>query len=371
MVTTKKDNRMNRHDRGTACCGQTPARQETPALSLDTLALQIPARLWRKTDKVWLTLALVLGLIALLAPAQWLPSLNATLGSLVHMLPFIALSAGLASYLEVAGADRLIGRAFGHRASLAIVVAAVLGALSPFCSCGVIPLVAALLVAGVPLSAVMAFWIASPIMSPAMFVVTAAGLGMNFAIAKTLAAIGIGLFAGFSTHVLQKLGYFTSALKLAPAPACAATTGTPRWAIWQDAVLRAKFAHKSVNMVTFLLKWLSLAFLLESLMVSYLPAELLLTYLGADASYAVPLAALLGVPAYLNGFAAVPLLSGLMQSGMAPGAAMSFILAGAITSLPAALAVYSLVKTPLFILYLLQALLGAILAGYLYQNLAF
>jgi fucose permease len=82
---------------------------------------------------------------------------------------------------------------------------------------------------------------------------------------------------------------------------------------------------------------------------------------------AIPLAALVGVPAYLNGFAAVPVVSGLMASGMTAGAALSFMLAGAMTSIPAAIAVYSLVRKPVFGWYLLLALVGAMLAGWLYQ----
>src|SRR3546814_17716262 len=85
-------------------------------------------------------------------------------------------------------------------------LAALAGGLSPFCSCGVIPLIAALLAMGVPLSAVMAFWLASPVIDPSMFVLTAGVLGSEFALAKTLAAIGLGLFGGFVTLVLIRPG---------------------------------------------------------------------------------------------------------------------------------------------------------------------
>ena len=79
-----------------------------------------------------------------------------------------------------------------------IAFAAALGGLSPFCSCGVIPLIAALLAMGVPLSAVMAFWLASPVIDPSMFVLTSGVLGFEFAVAKTAAAIGLGLFGDTS-----------------------------------------------------------------------------------------------------------------------------------------------------------------------------
>jgi uncharacterized membrane protein YraQ (UPF0718 family) len=66
-------------------------------------------------------------------------------------------SAIVAAYLTAAGADKVIGRVFSGHGVKGIFAAALFGALSPFCSCGVIPIIAALLAVGVPLAAVMAF----------------------------------------------------------------------------------------------------------------------------------------------------------------------------------------------------------------------
>ncbi len=66
-------------------------------------------------------------------------------------------------------------------------------------------------------------------------------------------------------------------------------------------------------------------------------------------------------------YAAIPLISGLMEMGMTPGAAMAFITSGAVSSIPAALAVYALVRKSVFVLYILIGLIGSMLAGYLFQ----
>jgi len=69
----------------------------------------------------------------------------------------------------------------------------------------------------------------------------------------------------------------------------------------------------------------------------------------------------------LNGYAAIPLISGLIEIGMTPGAAMAFATAGAVSSIPAAIAVFALVKKPVFALYLILGLLGATASGWIYQ----
>jgi uncharacterized membrane protein YraQ (UPF0718 family) len=116
------------------------------------------------------------------------------------------LSIGSAAYAKASRAENLIARAFAGRQASIVIIAAVTGALSPFCSCGVIPVIAALLTAGVPLAPVMAFWLASPLIDPSSFVLTLGILGLHFAIAKTVPAIGVGLLGGFGVIALQTLG---------------------------------------------------------------------------------------------------------------------------------------------------------------------
>jgi len=330
----------------------------------------------KKADRTWLIIALSFVLVAIALPSHLRQTVEFTAENLWNILPFLVLSASLAGYLEAASADRLIARIFSDRVFFAIGAAAIFGALSPFCSCGVIPLIAALMVAGVPLAAVMAFWVASPIMSPSMFLITAAGIGLDFAVIKMMSAILVGLFAGGLTFFLQNLGHFKEPLKESPVSSCGgagansigkSTNAETVWQVWRHPERMAALKKKSFSMTLFLGKWLTLAFLLESLMVTYVSAELLGQWLGSDSVWAIPLSAIIGVPAYLNGFAAVPIIAGLMESGMSAPAALSFMLAGAMTSIPAAIAVFSIVKRSLFVWYVLMALIGAMFAGYLYQ----
>ena len=323
-------------------------------------------------DRVVLVFALSLLALGILDSAQLAPSVRFVAGALIGIAPFLLLAVAIAASASASGADRLIARAFSGSPGSTIVFAAVVGALSPFCSCGVIPLIAAMLRAGVPLAPVMAFWLASPIMDPEMFVLTAAGVGLGFAAAKTVAAVAMGLLGGLVVRGLEHAGGLRNPL----AGAAGATCGegfdprapvAVRWRFWEDLDRRDRFARESLHTGAFLLKWLSVAFLAESLMMAWLPAESVAAVVGGGNAFAIPLAAMVGVPAYLNGYAAIPLISGLLEMGMSSGAALAFATAGAVSSIPAAIAVWALVRRSVFVLYLALGLGGAMLSGILYQ----
>lgn len=292
--------------------------------------------------------------------------------ALLSIAIFFALAVGAAAYGKATGADGMIARVFTGQLTLMIALAALFGGLSPFCSCGVIPIIAALLSMGVPLPAVMAFWLASPLMDPTMFMLTMGTLGLEFAIAKTAVAVGLGLFGGYMTWAIQANGGLANPLR--PEVGDGGCGGsvvrngkTVEWRFWQDSDRTTVFRREALATTLFLGKWLLIAFFLESVMLAYVPADAVATLLGNDSLFAIPLAVLVGVPAYLNGYAALPLVGGMIDMGVSPGAGMAFLVAGGVTSIPAAIAVFALVKKPVFILYVCFAIIGGATAGIGYQ----
>lgn len=328
-----------------------------------------------RVDPVWLVLAVLLAGLGLAAPEQAGASVRFLGQHLLEVAPFLLLSVALAAYAQASGADAQIARAFrGHKAGM-IGLAAVFGAVAPFCSCGVIPLIAALLAMGVPLAPVMAFWLSSPVMDPSMFVLTVGVLGMNFAVAKTTAAIGLGLIGGFGMLALQRLGAFAQPLRPGVGDGgCAGRSArAPQpvvWRVWQSAERLARLRRTAVRTLLFLGKWLALAYVLESLMLAHVPADWIAAMAGATGWQATALATLIGVPAYINGYAALPLVAGLMEQGLAAGPALAFVVAGGVTCIPAAMAVFALVRLPVFATYLGFALVGSLMAGLIYGALA-
>ena len=208
-----------------------------------------------------------------------------------------------------------------------------------------------------------------------LLLITLSMIDINFAVAKTVTATGMGLLSGFSILGFQKMGYIRHPLKKATGCGCGQPAFDPQlpikisWRFWQDSKRKDAFISQIRTNGLFLGKWTAFAFFIESLMMAYIPAGMVANLVGNDNTLAIPISAFIGIPAYMNGYAAIPLLSGMMELGMTRGAALSFATAGAVSSIPAALAVYALVKRSVFFLYIVLGLAGSLIAGYFYQLL--
>jgi len=343
---------------GSGCCGSTS--QQPSQASLTTRLKQL-ASPWT------LILALPLS-VALLDPGQLTAMLGIAGQAFLGTLPFIIVAVALIAGLKASGAEVLIARAFEGRENRMILLAALFGGLAPFCSCEVIPFIAGLLAVGTPLPAVMAFWLSSPLIDPPSLVITAGALGWPFAVGRAVIAVSLGLFGGFVLKTMMSRAVFQSPLKRIPAPGCGGglNRGSVDWRFWQTPARVATFQTELKTNSLFLVKWLAFAYLLEAVFILYVPAEWVATLVGGDGLAAVAIGAAVGLPAYLNGYAAPALVAGFMEQGMTAGAAMAFMTAGAISSIPAMTAVWSLVKPQVFAAYLGLGFAGAVALGWLF-----
>lgn len=324
------------------------------------------ATAWR-----WLVAGLGFGGLCAIFPATAAETLRFVGRNLIEMAPIIAVAVLLAASIRASGADVLLSRLFSGRKAGMVLLAALFGAITPVCGVGVLPIIAGLLRAGVPLAPIMAFWLSSPITDPSMLAITAGTLGIAFAIGKTLIAFSIGAVGGVATEALLNRGWFRDPLKYHSAvqQACQETDEplSFRWAFWGEKARRAYFLRDARQSALLIVKWLTIAFALESLVRGYLPAGIIADYAGPDNAWAIPLAVTVGIPIYLDGYAALPLVRGLIELGMTPGAAMAFLVAGGITSLYASAAVFALVRLPVFFWYLGLAVVCSTLGGYAYE----
>ncbi|WP_306120870.1 MULTISPECIES: permease [unclassified Roseitalea] len=317
--------------------------------------------------------ALVAILVALVAwqPALARDTLVFAVSGLVQVTPIVVPGVLLAAWMMASGAGDRVADLFAGRTLHTVVSATVVGALLPVCGITVLPLMAGLLAAGVPLAPVMAFWLASPITGPAMLAATVATLGWEFAIGKALAAIGLGLLGGLATALFGQRAWAKTPLRSnrlvasLGAPCGAAGSGPafePR--IWRTAERRQRFARQCWSIGRLIVIVLVPAFAAEFLLNAWLAPDALSAYVGRDNPLAVPLAVIVGGPAYIDGYAALPLTRALIEAGMAPGAAMAFLVSGGVASIWGAMAIVPVLRLTPFLLYLSLAASGSMLSGW-------
>jgi len=379
------------------------------------------------------------------------------INSFFHIWPYLLVTIPIAVAVQMSGASKYIKRAFQARPLSAILLATAVGAFSPFCSCGVIPVIASLLISGVPLAPVMSFWIASPSMDPEIFFLSVGLIGWELAVWRLAATLILSLGAGLITHVVMHNGLLghqvlrtveitaenssykrlqkgwvkfkdsltvlrpskyamfsaagdigrhvqitpiaqsscstvnlseslvctscatesslpqkpsltiTSTPKNEKQDACCDRHGENQGCGNDDDALMPRLFKETLSATLMVAKFMALAFLLEGVITLYVPQEWISAALGRHNPWVIITAAVLGVPTYTTSLTALPMISGLLTQGMNPAAALAFLVAGPITTLPAMAAVWPLVARRVFVLYISFALLGAILLGYVYK----
>lgn len=353
------------------------------------------------------------------------------LDSFIHIWPYLVITIPIAVAVKISGAAKYVNKALSKKPLLSVLLATIVGAVSPFCSCGVIPVIAALLIGGVPLAPVMSFWIASPSMDPEIFFLSTAAIGWELSVWRLTATFVISLFSGYFTlfafqkgllgknilrsnlsesennlnlntgGIMNKIREFLAPsynMKTAVAgnapisssmncctsintersctpplkSSCATTAaGEPQSCSISPAppknITLALLLTEVTSASLMVIKFMLLAFFINALISFYAPPEFISSFLGGDKTSSVVTAALIGIPAYTSNITALPLVSGLLGLGMSPGAALAFLIAGPTTTLPAMMAVFGLVRRRIFLLYISYSLAGAIVTGILYN----
>tara|TARA_R110002020_G_scaffold113518_26_gene261194 strand:- start:5605 stop:6627 length:1023 start_codon:yes stop_codon:yes gene_type:complete len=329
------------------------------------------------TAPAWRTAGLLALAVALVASAAVWPGHAAgaavfAVRGVAEVAPLIVPGILGAAWIIASGADAHIARAFEGRTPIAVLAASAIGAITPVCGVTVLPLMAGLLAAGVPLAPIMAFWLASPITDPAMLAATIATLGVAFAVGKTAAAFGLGLAGGLVTALFARRSWARRPLRdtrLARALSVGRCTDNRAFEpyIWRDPGRRRAFMQQAIATGRLILVCLFPAFAAEYALNAALTPGALAAHVGADRWWAIPAAVFVGAPAYIDGYAALPLVRALVDNGMSRGAAMAFMVSGGVVSIWGAMAIAPVLKTLPFLLYLTLAVAGALAAGYAFQ----
>lgn len=323
----------------------------------------------------WVRAAVIL-LSVTVAWLLWPEQMASTVGfiaqSMIAVAPLVIPGIIITAWVGASGAGGHIKTAIEGSRMLAIVTASLAGAVTPVCGVTVLPLMAGLLGSGVPLAPVMAFWLSSPVTDPGMFAVTVATLGIGFAISKTIAAFCIGLMGGIVSNSLSNYSWVKAPLREHGLASRLVNSSCNEMtifqaAVWRNPERRQRFLKEMWSTTKLIVLVLTIAFAAEHLMQQFLDAESLSQYVGRESTWAIPLAVFVGSPAYLDGYAALPLTRGLIDHGMSQGAAMAFLVSGSVVSIWGAMAIFPIIKLKPFFLYLVLAVIGSLASGYVFE----
>lgn len=266
--------------------------------------------------------------------------------------------------------------------SWGVVLAVMVGMVSPLCACGILPIAISLAMVGTPLAPLLALLVSSPVMGPDALLLTWRGLGADWAVLKFVGAAILGLGVGMVTLLLEKQGYLAGPqvrLKpiynpdgsLAPARVIGASAGIRvRSMIIVPRDSRLHFIlDRALDAAIFTGKFLLLAIVIEAIIVTLVPPSWILGLVGADNLGSVLVASLIGLPLPVNQIPLIPILAGLLQRGMDSGAALTLLLAGPVTSIPATVALYGLFRRRVVGVFLATSLGISILLGWGWQLL--
>lgn len=239
-------------------------------------------------------------------------------------------------------------------------LAALIGIITPFCSCSAVPLFIGFVEAGVPLGVTFSFLISAPMVNEIALVLLLGLFGWKIALIYVISGVAIATIAGW---VLGKLKLekwveeFVYKVKSIQADEKKLTI--------KD---RMNYAKKyAVDTVKSVLVYILVGVGLGALMHGYAPSDLLVKYAGPNNFFAVPLATLIGIPLYSNAAGTIPIVSVLIDKGVAMGTALAFMMAVTALSLPEFIILKKVLKPKLIIIYAAIVGLGIIFTGYLFN----
>jgi uncharacterized membrane protein YraQ (UPF0718 family) len=328
-------------------------------------------------------LAAALAWVALYALNEWLWDVavfdlagldpETRLGSAVHFFLYdtakiLLLIVGLIFAISLARSavppEKVRDLIVGRHVAVGFALAAVFGAITPFCSCSSVPLFIGFVAAGVPLGVTLTFLITSPLINEIGVVMLAGMVGWEIAALYVLTGMTMAVVAGvlLSRFNLERwIDPFVRDIK----PVAAPDGGTPTLA---DRIAYAK--AETLDIVRSVWIYVLVGIAIGAGIHGWVPADFFVTTGIADSVWSVPVATLAGVPLYANVAGVVPLIEAVYSKGLGLGTAMAFMMSIVALSLPAMILLKRVMKLPLLAIYVATVTVGIIGIGFLFDLIA-
>lgn len=261
------------------------------------------------------------------------------------------------SYFPPERSKRILGRFHGI---LANIIAALLGTVTPFCSCSSIPLFIGFTSAGIPLGVTFSFLISSPMVDLGSLLLLMSIFGANIAIVYVVVGLVIAVIGGTIIEKMHMENYVDDFIRNANSVDVESDALTVRE--------RLIFAKEQV-IETFkkVFPYILVGVGIGAIIHNWIPESWIQTVLGSNNPFGVVLAVLVGVPMYADIFGTIPVAEALLAKGAQLGTILSFMMAVTTLSLPSIIMLKKAVKPKLLVLFIVICTLGMVIVGYLFN----
>ncbi|MBT2570736.1 permease [Planococcus sp. ISL-110] len=244
------------------------------------------------------------------------------------------------------------------------ILGALLGTITPFCSCSSIPLFVGFTSAGLPLGVTFSFLISSPLVDLASVILLASIFNWKIAIAYVIVGLILAVIGGTIIGKAKLEKYvepfvFDNKIKELDLEVLK----------FRDRVVIAK--DQVLDIVRKVWLYILIGVGIGAVIHNWIPESIISAVLGQDKWYSVPLATLVGIPMYADIFGTLPIAEALVLKGVGIGTALAFMMAVTALSLPSLIMLSKVVKTKLLIVFTVIVTIGILLIGYSFDTFSY
>jgi len=240
------------------------------------------------------------------------------------------------------------------------VLAALLGVVTPFCSCSAVPLFIGFVESGVPLGVTFSFLISSPMVNEVALVMLFGLFGWKIAFLYLITGLTVAIFGGIVIGRMKLEKYveeYVFKIKMGEAEVISPT--------FKERIAYAKF--NTIDILRKVWLFILIAIAIGGFIHGYVPQDFLVKYAGKDNIFAVPIAVALGVPLYSNAAGVIPIVYALMHKGLSLGTVLAFMMAVTALSLPEMIILRKVLKPKLLYIFVGIMTMTIIFVGYMFN----
>lgn len=294
---------------------------------------------------------------------RWIASIQFFLYDVIKITVLLCLLIFIISYIQSyfppERSRKILGRFRGIGANI---IAALLGTVTPFCSCSSIPLFIGFTSAGLPIGVTFSFLISSPMVDIGSLVLLMSIFGWKVAVIYVALGLVIAIVGGTLIEKLKMEKHIESFILTASA----VSIETPNLSV-KDRLSYAK--EQTLSTFKKVIPYILIGVGIGAVIHNWIPQEWISALLGAENPFGVILAALVGVPMYADIFGTIPIAEALLAKGAQLGTILAFMMAVTTLSLPSMIMLKKAIKIKLLLLFAAICTVGIIIVGYFFNLL--